>query len=36
MSTHTIRLHRVLRAPPARVYRASLDDSARLVEPEIA
>ena len=28
MSTHTIRLHRVLRAPPARVYRAFLDADA--------
>ncbi|MDX9911604.1 MAG: SRPBCC family protein [Phycisphaerales bacterium] len=26
--THTIRLHRVLRAPPARVYRAFLDPRA--------
>ena len=25
MTTHTIRLHRVLRAPPERVYRAFLD-----------
>lgn len=25
MSTHTIRLHRVLRAPPEKVYRAFLD-----------
>ncbi len=28
MSTHTIRLHRVLRAPPERVYRAFLDPGA--------
>jgi uncharacterized protein YndB with AHSA1/START domain len=28
MSTHTIRLHRVLRAPPERVYRAFLDAQA--------
>ena len=28
MSTNTIRLHRVLRAPPARVYRAFLDADA--------
>ncbi|RTL37311.1 MAG: polyketide cyclase, partial [Rhodocyclaceae bacterium] len=28
MSTHTIRLHRVLRAPPERVYRAFLDPAA--------
>jgi len=28
MSTHTIRLHRVLRAPPERVYRAFLDPQA--------
>jgi uncharacterized protein YndB with AHSA1/START domain len=28
MSTHTIRLHRVLRAPPERVYRAFLDPDA--------
>ncbi len=28
MSTHTIRLHRVLRAPPERVYRAFLDAGA--------
>ena len=28
MGTHTIRLHRVLRAPPARVYRAFLDPDA--------
>ena len=28
MSTHTIRLHRVLRAPPERVYRAFLDADA--------
>ncbi|MCC7012349.1 MAG: SRPBCC family protein [Planctomycetes bacterium] len=27
-STHTIRLHRVLRAPPERVYRAFLDGDA--------
>jgi uncharacterized protein YndB with AHSA1/START domain len=26
--THTIRLHRVLAAPPARVYRALLDPEA--------
>jgi len=26
--THTVRLHRVLRAPPARVYRAFLDPDA--------
>jgi uncharacterized protein YndB with AHSA1/START domain len=29
MSTHTIRLHRVLRAPPARVYKAFLDADAK-------
>ena len=28
MATHTIRLHRVLRAPPERVYRAFLDADA--------
>jgi len=28
MSTHTIRLHRVLRAPPDRIYRAFLDPDA--------
>ncbi|MBU6437123.1 MAG: SRPBCC family protein [Betaproteobacteria bacterium] len=28
MTTHTIRLHRVLRAPPERVYRAFLDPDA--------
>lgn len=28
MTTHTIRLHRVLRAPPSRVYRAFLDAEA--------
>jgi uncharacterized protein YndB with AHSA1/START domain len=28
MSTGTVRLHRVLRAPPARVYRAFLDPDA--------
>ena len=28
MGTHTIRLHRVLRAPPERVYRALLDADA--------
>ena len=28
MPTHTIRLHRVLRAPPHRVYRAFLDPDA--------
>ena len=28
MSTHTIRLHRVLRAPPEKVYRAFLDADA--------
>jgi uncharacterized protein YndB with AHSA1/START domain len=28
MPSHTIRLHRVLRAPPERVYRAFLDPSA--------
>jgi uncharacterized protein YndB with AHSA1/START domain len=28
MPTHTIRLHRVLRAPPERVYRAFLDAQA--------
>ncbi len=28
MSTHTVRLHRVLRAPPERVYRAFLDPHA--------
>src|SRR5690349_17729581 len=29
MSTNTIRLHRVLRAPPERVYRAFLDADAK-------
>ncbi len=28
MSTHTIRLHRVLRAPPERIYRAFLSPAA--------
>jgi uncharacterized protein YndB with AHSA1/START domain len=28
MSTHTVRLHRVLRAPPERLYRAFLDADA--------
>ena len=28
METHTIRLHRVLRAPPERIYRAFLDPNA--------
>lgn len=28
MSNHTVRLHRVLRAPPARVYRAFLEADA--------
>ncbi len=28
MITHTIRLHRVLRAPPERIYRAFLDPAA--------
>jgi uncharacterized protein YndB with AHSA1/START domain len=28
-STHTVRLHRVLRAPPARVYKAFLDPLAK-------
>lgn len=28
MNTHTVRLHRVLRAPPQRVYRAFLDPDA--------
>src|SRR5881394_2302582 len=28
MSTHTVRLHRVLRAPPERIYRAFLDPDA--------
>ncbi len=28
MPTHTVRLHRVLRAPPERVYRAFLDPDA--------
>lgn len=28
MSSHTVRLHRVLRAPPERVYRAFLDPDA--------
>lgn len=28
MPTHTVRLHRVLRAPPERVYRAYLDPDA--------
>ena len=28
MSTHTIRLHRVLRAPPSRIYKAFLDPAA--------
>src|SRR3954462_358843 len=30
MATNTIRLHRVLRAPPDRVYRAFLDADARV------
>jgi uncharacterized protein YndB with AHSA1/START domain len=29
MASHTIRLHRVLRAPPERVYRAFLDADAK-------
>lgn len=29
MSDHSVRFHRVLRAPPARVYQAFLDDHAR-------
>jgi uncharacterized protein YndB with AHSA1/START domain len=29
MATHTVRLHRVLAAPPERVYRAFLDGAAR-------
>ncbi|MBQ4853918.1 SRPBCC family protein [Rhodanobacter sp. B2A1Ga4] len=29
MTTHTVRLHRVLRAPPERVYRAFLDADAK-------
>jgi uncharacterized protein YndB with AHSA1/START domain len=29
MTSHTIRLHRVLRAPPERVYRAFLDPDAK-------
>lgn len=28
MTTHTVRLHRVLRAPPERIYRAYLDADA--------
>ena len=28
MSTNTVRLHRVLRAPPERIYRAFLDADA--------
>lgn len=28
MSTHTVRLHRVLRAPPERIYRAFVDPAA--------
>jgi len=28
MTTHTVRLHRVLRAPPERIYRAFLDADA--------
>lgn len=28
--SHTIRLHRVLRAPPERIYRAFLDAAARV------
>jgi len=28
MNTHTVRLHRVLRAPPERVYRAFIDPDA--------
>lgn len=28
MATHTVRLHRVLRAPPERIYRAFLDADA--------
>lgn len=28
MSTHTIQLHRILRAPPERVYRAFIDPAA--------
>ena len=28
MNTHTVRLHRVLRAPPERIYRAFLDADA--------
>lgn len=28
LPTHTIRLHRVLRAPPERIYRAFLDADA--------
>ena len=30
MSTHTVKLHRVFRAPPERVYRAFLDADAML------
>ena len=34
MATNTLRLHRVLRAPPVRVYRAFLDaDAIRQVAP---
>lgn len=32
MATSTVRLHRVLRAPPSRVYRAFLDADAIPVE----
>jgi uncharacterized protein YndB with AHSA1/START domain len=38
MSTNAVRLHRVLRAPPDRIYRAFLDADAllaMLVEAEI-
>jgi len=32
MSTHTIRLHRVLRAPPERIYRAFIEPDAMVSE----
>jgi len=33
MASHTIRLHRVLRAPPERTYRAFLDADAMVKWP---
>ena len=30
-ATHTIRLHRVLKAPPERVYRAFIDPGAMCI-----